>query len=73
MFEVEKTPIKVTDDVEKMKHYAKLRGLWWMLIETECKCNKKTFGYLLIQTPFPLERVIVCKECYKKKRYKRLT
>jgi hypothetical protein len=65
-------PIKVIDDEYKLKEYMKRNGLFSIVSKIPCECNKERDIYLLIQTPYIIDSVVVCKECYDNNKYPKL-
>lgn len=65
-------PIMVIDDEYKLKEYMKVNGLSYFIGKTACECNEERDMYLLIQTPYIISSVIVCKNCYNNNQYRKL-
>lgn len=65
-------PIMVIDDEYKLKEYMKVNGLSYFIGKTACECNEERDMYLLIQTPYIIGSVIVCKNCYNNNQYQKL-
>ena len=64
--------IKVVDDEEKLMRYIKMGGYGFFKKTYLCKCNQYRNLYLLTYLYHFGKYVVVCHECYKKKRYSKL-
>jgi len=72
MSEYRELPIEVIDDEYKLKEYMKRNGLSYFIGKTSCDYKEERDIYLLIQTPYIIGSVIVCKKCYDNNNYKKL-